>query len=690
MSRMDSGRYGKSGSVEVGPEKVEGETRIRRNGLTADKLVTQPWEGIDTVYDVLLYAARTHGTKDSYGTRDIIDVHEEVKEVKKTVGGKEVTEKKTWKYFQLSDYKYLSFIQVKDAALEVAAGFLQLGVAKSDVVNVYAGTSANWQLVSYGCAAIGTPIATAYETLGESGLQHALNEPECIAMFTNADLLKVVANVAANVPSLQFVIHDGTADPSVVEKILNAKEGIKVLTLDELRELGKKVSAEALKSRVPEPSDKACIMYTSGTTGAPKGAVITHANAIASLGAVYAYLGHFLKPHDAYLAYLPLSHVMEYIVEMCLFFVGMTFGYARVRTLMDTSVRQCLGDIRAFRPTIMVGVPQVWEMIRKGIEGKISASGSFKKSMFNGAVAIKKAGVPVLTGLADSAVFSQVRAATGGRLRLALTGGAALSRETQEFLTLALVKVIPGYGMTESCGMCAVFPPEYTRLGSVGLPMPSIEIKLKDVPEANYLSTNDPPQGEVWIRGNSVIKGYFKRDDLNNDESIFAKDGWFRTGDVGQWNPDGTLDLIDRIKNLVKLQGGEYIALERLESIYKSCNLVSNVCVHADPNAKQPIAIIIPHEQQLQHTLEHKSVGPASNTTMADLCKDDRVRELILKECNAIGKKNGLKQMELLQAVILTADEWTPESGLVTAAQKTQRRKIAERYAQEIKDTYKF
>ncbi|EED82007.1 predicted protein [Postia placenta Mad-698-R] len=305
MSRMDSGRYGKSGSVEVGPEKVEGETRIRRNGLTADKLVTQPWEGIDTVYDVLLYAARTHGTKDSYGTRDIIDVHEEVKEVKKTVGGKEVTEKKTWKYFQLSDYKYLSFIQVKDAALEVAAGFLQLGVAKSDVVNVYAGTSANWQLVSYGCAAIGTPIATAYETLGESGLQHALNEPECIAMFTNADLLKVVANVAANVPSLQFVIHDGTADPSV-------------------------------------------------------------------------------------------------------------------------------------------------------------------------------------------------------------------------------------------------------------------------------------------------------------------------------------------------------------------------------------------------HTLEHKSVGPASNTTMADLCKDDRVRELILKECNAIGKKNGFKQMELLQAVILTADEWTPESGLVTAAQKIQRRKIAERYAQEIKDTYKF
>jgi len=690
MPRLDPNRFGKVGSVEVGPESVQGETRIRRNVLTKDRLVTQPWEGIDTVYDVLMYAARTHGAKDAYGTRDIIATHEEEKEVKKVVGGKEITEKKTWKYFELSDYKYLSFIQVKEAALEVAGGFLELGIQKSDVVNIYAGTSANWQLVSYGCAAIATAIATAYETLGEAGLQHALNEPECVAMFTNADLLKVVANVAANVPSLRLVVHDGTADPALVEKIRSVRENMKVLSLDELRQLGRGVSEDALKSRAPVPSDVACIMYTSGTTGPPKGAVITHANAIASVGAVYAYLGHHLISRDSYLAYLPLSHVLEYIVEMCLFFVGMTFGYARVKTLMDTSVRKCLGDIRAFRPTVMVGVPQVWEMIRKGIEGKVTSGGSFKKSMFNGAFAVKKAGVPGLSELADSAVFSQVKAATGGKLRLALSGGAALSRETQEFLSLALVKVLPGYGLTESCGMCAVFPPELNRLGSVGLPMPSIEIKLKDVPEANYLATNNPPQGEVWVRGNSVISGYYKRDDLNNDETIFTKDGWFRTGDVGQWNPDGTLDIIDRIKNLVKLSGGEYIALERLESIYKSCNLVSNICVHADPNAKQPIAIIIPHEQQLVQTLENKSGGPPSHTVMADLCKDDRVRDLVLKECLAVGKKNGFKPMELLQAVILTADEWTPESGLVTAAQKVQRRKVAERYAKEIKETYKF
>lgn len=137
---MSPSRIPKPGSVEVGPEKVEGETRIRRSVLSPDKLVTQPWEGIDTVYDVLMYAARTHGTKQSYGYRDLVDTHEEEKEVKKVVGGKEVTEKKTWKYFQLSDYKYLSFQQVKEAAVEVAGALLELGIQKTDVVNVYSAT----------------------------------------------------------------------------------------------------------------------------------------------------------------------------------------------------------------------------------------------------------------------------------------------------------------------------------------------------------------------------------------------------------------------------------------------------------------------------------------------------------------------------------------------------------------------
>jgi long-chain acyl-CoA synthetase len=232
------------------------------------------------------------------------------------------------------------------------------------------------------------------------------------------------------------------------------------------------------------------------------------------------------------------------------------------------------------------------------------------------------------------------------------------------------------------------------RYGTVGLPVPSIEIKLLDVPDAGYLSTNTPPQGEVCIRGPSVVRGYYKRPDLNEDKTIFPGDGWLRTGDVGQWNPDGTLSLIDRLKNLIKLASGEYIALERLEAIYKACNLVGNICVHATQEAKQPMAIIIPHEAHLRATIASNAskfdetlTNPA--TSLAVLCADARVQALVMKECNAIGKNNGFKPMELLQAVVLTADEWTPESGLVTAAQKIQRARIAKEFRDQINEVYK-
>ncbi|KAG9090166.1 long-chain fatty acid-CoA ligase [Ceratobasidium sp. 370] len=604
----------KPGSVEVAPG-VPGESATRRAAIHPNSLVESPAEGVTTVHDVLLYAARTHGTKAAVGWRNIENIIEEQKDVTKTVGGKQVTETKTWKYFQLSDYQYWNFVQFRDHAMETARGLVTLGVEKGKVFNVYAQTS-----------------------------------------------------------------------DKVLDSIRAAREGITLIHVDDVRARGRENPDVDTKSRLPTSEDTACIMYTSGSTGAPKGVVLSHKNLIASLGAIKTLLGHHLKPDDTFLAYLPLAHILEYIVELALFFVGMTTGYGRVKTLTDASVRNCLGDIRAFRPTIMVGVPAVWETIRKGIMAKVNQTGGIKKSVFMGSISIKKAGVPGLSQAVDAIVLSQVKAQTGGRLRLALSGGAALSRETQEFLSVALVTVLQGYGMTESCGMCAILPPEYMSYGPVGVPVPSIEIKLLDHPEAGYFSTNDTPQGEVLIRGPSVTKGYFKRDDLNSDKEIFAGDGWFRTGDVGQWNKDGTLSIIDRIKNLVKLQSGEYIALERLESTYKSCALVGNICVHAVPDAKQPMALIYPHESNLRHYLASANLpGVNSSADLATLCHTKAVADAVLKECNAVGKKAGFKPLEILEAVVLTPDEWTPESELVTAAQKIQRKKIAQRYDKEIK-----
>jgi len=162
------------------------------------------------------------------------------------------------------------------------------------------------------------------------------------------------------------------------------------------------------------------------------------------VGGVYDLFGNELKASDTFLAFLPLAHILELIVELALSFYGMTIGYARIKTLTDASVRNCPGDLRAFRPTIMVGVPAVWETIRKGIVGKVNQAGAVKKAVFNGALSIKRMSVPLLKGVVDNAVFGAVREQTGGKLRLALSGGAALSKETQEFLSLALVSVIQG------------------------------------------------------------------------------------------------------------------------------------------------------------------------------------------------------------------------------------------------------
>ncbi|KAG2354962.1 AMP-dependent synthetase/ligase [Suillus spraguei] len=458
---------------------------VRRLAITADSLVTQPFKGIDII--------PTAWYENAVGWRDIVLFTR--KEGK-------VTEKKTCKYFQLSDYKYL--------ISALARGLIHHQITKDDIFNIYAQTSINWQLMSHACMTIGTP-------------------PNCVGVFTNADLLATLKNVLLNTPSIKFIVYDGDAKPSLINYIHNIRGDIVILSIDELHEIGAEQSTKGLEERRPSKDDVAMIMYTGGTTGAPKGVVLTHGNVIASLAAVYTLLGHHVCFDDTFLAYLPLAHIFEYIVELTLFFVGITTGYGRVKTLTDVSVRRCKGDIVTFRPSIMVGVPAVWEQIRKWITGRINASSSLKKTIFTGAMAAMKASVPGLSQVANAVV----------RLRLTLSAGGALSKETQEFLSIALATMLQGYGTTESCGMCAILPPELMQYGSVGLPVPSAEIKLLD-------STNNPPQGEVCIRGPSVTPGYYKRDDLNNDESIFTRDGWLRTGDIGQWNADGTLSLIDR------------------------------------------------------------------------------------------------------------------------------------------------
>ncbi|GAA5931113.1 hypothetical protein JCM1841_000016 [Sporobolomyces salmonicolor] len=674
-------------SVEVGPPAPKGQTRARRYGPTADQLATTPEPGVQVVADLLAHSAKTRPDLPAVGWRDIIKMHEEEKEVKKVVGGEETTEKKKWQYYELSDYKYLTYKEMADVVKDAASALRETGHGTETIFNIYASTSVHWQVMANACASQSITFATAYDSLGPEGLKHSLAEPSVYGMFTNASLLSTVASVISSTPSVKVLIYDGPSSDikaGSLEKIKHA--GVEVYAWDEFVKLGKDKPHEPTR---PKPDDVACIMYTSGSTGAPKGVELTNGNIVACVAGVITLLGELITPDARFIAYLPLAHIFEFTVEMTLLYVGIPMGFGNVKTLTDTSVRHCVGDIRAFKPTIMTGVPAVWELIRKGILSKVTSGGRLKSSIFHGAVMAKTwtKRLPIVGSVVDAVtervVFSQVKAATGGQLKYGINGGAPLSRETQEFLSTVLTpNFIQGYGMTESCALSCILPPSLVQSGVVGVPVPCVEVKLIDFDEAGYHASNDPPQGEVCFKGPSIFKGYYKRDDLTKE--TFTDDGWLMTGDIGQWNKDGTLSIIDRKKNLVKLAGGEYIALERLESIYKSCALVANICVHADQNASRPMAVIVPNEHSVRKLVTERNLA-SDDADWEEVCQNDKVRKAVLDELNAVGKKAQLKPLETLQTVVLAPEEWTPQNGFLTAAQKLQRKTILKEFEDEIK-----
>ncbi|GAA6061533.1 hypothetical protein JCM10212_004523, partial [Sporobolomyces blumeae] len=498
---------------QVGPDPPKGETRPRRYFKTPDHLASTPEPGVEVIADLLAHSAKTRPDHPAVGWRDTVKVHKEEKEVKKTVGGKEVTEKKLWQYFELSDYKYWTYRELANVVRDAASALVETGHSRDTVFNIYAQTSAHWQVMANACASQSITFATAYDSLGEEGLQHSLSEPSVYGMFTNAALLSTVAAVISNTPTVKVLIYDGKDDeakPGALDKIKEC--GVECYSFEAFLELGKANPREPNK---PKPSDVATIMYTSGSSGAPKGCVLTNENIVSCVAGVEIVLGELITPDARFIAFLPLAHIFEFTVEMTLLYVGIPMGFGNVKTLTDNSVRNCVGDIRAFRPTIMTGVPAVWELIRKGILSKVSAGGSIKSTLFHAALGAKSwtKRIPVVGSVVDAVtdkvVFSQVKAATGGNLKYAVNGGAPISKETQEFLSNVLTpNFIQGYGSTETCALSCILPPSIAQPSVVGLPCPPCEIKLKDFEEAGYFATNELPQGEICIRGKSVCKGY--------------------------------------------------------------------------------------------------------------------------------------------------------------------------------------
>jgi len=271
-------------------------------------------------------------------------------------------------------------------------------------------------------------------------------------------------------------------------------------------------------------------------------------------------------------------------------------------------------------------------------------------------------------------------------MRIMLSGGAPLSRDTHEFLRVCFgASVIQGYGLTETCGGGTLMHIDDVSLGAVGAPLPGAEIKLIDVPEMGYLSSNEPQRGEVWIKGPMVAtRGYYKKPEQTAE--AFKAGGWFATGDVGQFNTNGTLEIIDRVKNLVKLSHGEYIPLESIESKLKTSPLVDNICVYADSSEAFPIAIVFPAKQKLTEYATSKNLPDAHDFNA--LCEQRACRDAVLQSLNQVARASKLKSFEVPKDVLLTPEEWTPENYL-TAAMKLKRAPLTAHFKAELAEMYK-
>ncbi|KAI8475864.1 MAG: hypothetical protein J3K34DRAFT_17054 [Monoraphidium minutum] len=582
-------------------------------------------------------------------------------------------------------YEYQTFGQVSARVARAATALKGLGLAAKDKVAVLSINCPDWMVAMQACNRNNFVCVPLYETLGEDAIEYILGHSEARVVFVNGKRLGRVAAALGAVPRGQVsaVVHFGGGE-SKADLEAAAASGAKVMSFADLEAAGGAKRAAAPEP--PAPEDLSTIMYTSGTTGNPKGVLLTHRAIVAAIASCNTYLHSFneeIKDGDCYFSFLPLAHVFDRLVEEFILANGGCVGY------WQGEIPKVLADIGACRPTLFCGVPRVFDRIYAGINDQLAASW-LKRAMFWLFMARKRAFMMAgfkhdkASPLADMLVFSSIKQKLGGRVRLILSGAAPLAPPVQEFLAISMcAPVLQGYGLTETCAAsCIAEPFVWEANGTVGGPLPGVQVRLEAVPEMGYDPTADPPRGEVCIRGPTLFSGYYKEDQLTAE--CMDADGYFHTGDIAELVGRGTLRIIDRKKNIFKLSQGEYVAVEKLEGVYKGAPMVEQVWVYGNSFESTLVAVVVPDEKKAAAWAAAEGLP----TDLKSLAREPRFNTHMLALLQARGQAEKLKGFELVKAVHVAGEQFTVDNGLMTPTFKLKRAPLQAAFQPQVDAMY--
>jgi len=565
------------------------------------------------------------------------------------------------KFKQQGTWKTLTWREVGNAVRDLAAGLVTLGRRPGDAVGILSTSRAEWVQADFAIFSAGCVTIPIYPTYPPDLIEYIVNDAGVKTLIVeDPTQLAKVLEVDKAMPGLEQIV--------IMQGYEGREPSPRRFTWEALRRLGRE-KADSLKAELAnrvdgiKRDDVATIVYTSGTTGPPKGVVQTHGNHLSALESAAQTTS--IAEGDVHLLFLPLAHSFARLES----FIGVHRGLC---TAFAESIDKLRENLPETQPHFICSVPRVFEKVYAGAMARAEGGSPVKRKIFNWALAVgkevsrlKQANRPVPTALAlkyklaEKLVFSKMQAALGGRLRFAVSGGAPLSREIAEFFHAAGILILEGYGLTETCPVLTNNREDAYKFGSVGRPVPGVDVKIA-------------ADGEILGRGGNIAKGYFKKTEATRE--VFLEDGWFATGDIGRFDEDGFLFITDRKKDLIVTAGGMNIAPQNIENLLKGDPFISQVMVHGD-RRPYPVALITLNPEELAKFAREQGIMAGDPSVLA---KHPKVVERVQRTVDH--KNSELQSYAKIKKFVILPEDFTVENGALTPTLKVKRKVISERH----------